>query len=94
MLARLTLKEMIKRPAIMAVVALLEPVALRRMAWIWLGWRSMSSTEPMAEIRTFTIMNPSTPFIKMDQNIALGTADLALRVSSDMWIALSKPSNC
>jgi hypothetical protein len=31
--------------------------------------------------------------MKMDQNIARGTADLAFRVSSDMWMALSKPTD-
>lgn len=76
----------------MAVVAFVEPVASRRMAMMGLAELRASSTEPMAERRMLTMMKPRTPFMKMDQNMARGTADLAFRVSSLMWIAESKPS--
>lgn len=52
---------------------------------------NVSSTEPI-EMSIMIIMTKArVPFMKMDQNMALGTADLALRVSSLMWSALSKP---
>jgi hypothetical protein len=91
MLARLTLKEMTNRPVIIAVVAFSEPVTDMMIARMGLASLSMSSTEPIAEMRTLTMMKPRTPFMKMDQNMARGTADLAFRVSSLMWMALSKP---
>lgn len=45
---------------------------------------NVSSTEPI-EMSIMIIMTKArVPFMKMDQNMALGTADLALRVSSLM----------
>lgn len=36
------------------------------------------------------MIRPRIPFVKMAQNIAVGTARLALRVSSPIWMTLSK----
>lgn len=36
------------------------------------------------------MMRPRIPFVKMAQNMAVGTARLALRVSSPIWMTLSK----
>lgn len=91
MLARLTLKDTTKRPVIIAVVAPFDPVMARRMARTGEEALRASSTEPMETKMTQTMMKPKQPFMKMDQNMARGTADLALRVSSLMWIALSNP---
>lgn len=80
-------------PVTIAVVAAVEPVAVCRIATMGLLELRASSTEPIATRITITIMNPRTPFMKIDQNIARGTADFAFRTSSLMWIAESKPGH-
>lgn len=77
----------------MAVVAAVEPVTFWRMAIIGLAALKVSSTEPIDTRIIITMTYPRTPFMKIDQNIALGTADLACRTSSLIWMAESKPKN-
>lgn len=50
-----------------------------------------TSIGPIEMRNTDIWMMAMIPFMKMDQKMARGTADLAFLVSSLMWMALSKP---
>ena len=91
MLARLIENEITKSPVTIAVVAAVEPVTVCRMATIGLLEARASSTEPIETRITITMTYPRTPFMKIDQNMARGTADFAFRTSSLIWIAESNP---
>ena len=91
MLLTVTTNEMTSSPETIAVAARLEPVACMQTSMIGKGALTAASKSPRQKRTVKAKAYASMPFSATVQKMALGTARLAFRTSSDRWTAPSKP---
>lgn len=93
MVVMLPLRPRRTKQQMMTVVAACDPVVLSRIVAKGFAEPRTVSTSPIYVSMRAAMITPRVPLMPMDQTMALGTADLALRVSSLMWMTPSTPGN-